>query len=52
MPGSSAIDAGSASSALDFDQRGNGFPRDIGVAPDIGAYEWDPDRIFISGFDC
>jgi len=52
MPGSPAIDAGSASSALDFDQRGNGFPRDIGVAPDIGAYEWDPDRIFISGFDC
>jgi hypothetical protein len=34
-----------------FDQRGDGFPRKFGVAPDIGAYEWQgtpDDRIFVS----
>jgi hypothetical protein len=52
LPGSPAIDAGSASSTLNVDQRGRGFTRTIGIAPDIGAYESDPDRIFTDGFDC
>jgi hypothetical protein len=48
--GSPAIDAGSNSQFLPFDQRGTGFGRVIGTAADIGAYEWDPDRIFANGF--
>jgi hypothetical protein len=35
----------------DTDQRGPGFPRVLGVAADIGAYERDPDEIFADGFD-
>jgi len=38
-PGSVAIDAGRASPGLFFDQRGSGFPRTIGDAADIGAFE-------------
>jgi len=38
-PGSPAIDAGSNSSSLTFDQRGSGFPRTVGNATDIGAVE-------------
>ena len=45
-PGSPAIDAGRASGAvyvsrdrLDFDQRGEGFPRVVGERVDLGAYE-------------
>ena len=34
-----------------FDQRGRGFPRKIGAAVDIGAYERDTDTIFRDGFD-
>lgn len=37
--GSAAIDAGSNPLALDFDQRGDGYARSIGAAPDIGAVE-------------
>ena len=37
--GSPAIDAGSASADLTTDQRGAGFTRSAGAAPDIGAYE-------------
>jgi hypothetical protein len=39
--GSPAIDAGNnaAASGLSFDQRGPGFPRIVGSAVDIGAYE-------------
>ena len=37
--GSVAIDAGRPSPGLFFDQRGSGFPRTIGAAADIGAFE-------------
>ena len=47
---SPAIDAGS--SFLTNDQRGPGFGRSIGASPDIGAYEFDSDRIFTDGLDC
>jgi hypothetical protein len=43
---------GSGGGALSVDQRG--YPRDIGAAPDIGAFERGitPDVIFVDGFDC
>jgi hypothetical protein len=37
--GSPALDAGSNLLQLVTDQRGNGFPRVLGAAADIGAYE-------------
>lgn len=40
--GSLAVDAGSNPSALVTDQRGSGFPRQIGSAVDIGATEFNP----------
>lgn len=43
--GSPAIDAGSNPAALLFDQRGDGFPRTLGAATDIGAWEFDIDNI-------
>jgi len=46
-PGSPAIDAGSASGALPYDQRG--LARFGAV--DIGAYEWQGNTIFADGFD-
>jgi len=49
-----ALDAGSNPDNLDFDQRGEGYPRSTGAAPDIGAFEAPgdlPDEIFASGFD-
>ncbi len=42
LPGSPAIDAGSNPLGLTFDQRGPGFPRAFGAAPDIGAFEVRP----------
>ena len=48
---SPARDHGSNANNEDYDQRGLGYPRLFGPAPDIGAYELDPDRIFASGFD-
>lgn len=39
MPGSPAVDAGNNFPSLDFDQRGVGFPRVLGAAADIGAFE-------------
>ena len=54
LPESPAIDTGNNASALDFDQRGTGFPRFAGIATDIGAFEVQPssgDRIFTNGFD-
>jgi len=39
LTGSPAIDAGSNPLALDFDQRGSGFPRVVGGQADIGAFE-------------
>ncbi len=51
LAGSPAIDAGNNSQQKLRDQRGPGFPRELGAAPDIGATEFDPDRIFNNGFD-
>ena len=42
LDGSSAIDAGSNPHNLPFDQRGPGFPRELGTAIDIGALESIP----------
>lgn len=49
LPTSPAIDAGK-SNGLQVDQRGSGYPRVIGSAADIGAFEWN-DVIFVNGFD-
>lgn len=53
--GSPAIDTGNNAAALEFDQRGGGFPRVVGAAADIGAFEvqeQEPDDIvFKDGFD-
>jgi hypothetical protein len=51
LPGSPAIDAGNNTRNVGTDQRGDGFPRVLGVSPDIGAFEYDPDRIFVDGFE-
>ena len=40
LAGSPAIDAGASGGALATDQRGAGFLRSVGAAPDIGAFEW------------
>ena len=46
-PDSPAIDAGNNSASLNDDQRGPGFPRVLGTAADIGAFEGvDTDTIF------
>jgi parallel beta-helix repeat protein len=51
-PDSRAIDAGNNTASLTNDQRGPGFPRVVGIAPDIGAFEGvDNDTIFANGFD-
>jgi len=60
-PTSPAIDAGSNPDNLQDDQRGcpggpppfacASFPRVLGAAPDIGAFELDTDQIFIADFD-
>lgn len=51
-PFSPAINAGNNVAAVSFDQRGPGFPRVIGSAADIGAFEFDlSDEIFFDGFD-
>jgi hypothetical protein len=39
LPGSPAIDAGNNLADADWDQRGVGFARVLGAAPDIGAFE-------------
>lgn len=53
--GSPALDAGNNAIGLVFDQRGDGFPREVGAAPDIGAFEQQAsapdDTIFADGFD-
>ena len=41
LAGSPAIDAGSNPLALVTDQRGTGFPRVVGPAADMGAYEFN-----------
>jgi len=48
---SPAIDRGTNSQNLANDQRGGGYARAVGAAPDVGAYEFDPDRIYSDGFE-
>jgi hypothetical protein len=46
------IDAGNNVQGTAADQRGSGFARILGAAPDIGAVEYaDDDDIFWDGFD-
>ncbi len=51
LASSPARDAGNNGAPETTDQRGVGYPRVVGAAADIGAYEYDPDRIFHDGFD-
>lgn len=51
LAASPAIDTGNNSQNIPLDQRGPGFPRVIGAAADIGAFERDPNAIFRGGFD-
>jgi hypothetical protein len=52
-PTSAAVDAGSSPPSLLFDQ--TGYSRVVGIAADIGAFEWrngaGTDRVFVNGFD-
>lgn len=53
-PESPAIDTGDNDGVLEFDQRGEGFPRVSGAGADIGAFEYQlpvSDTIFADGFD-
>jgi hypothetical protein len=51
-PLSPALDAGNNNAGVTTDQRGTGFAREVGAAPDIGAIEIDiSDVIFANGFD-
>ncbi|NDP44064.1 MAG: IPTL-CTERM sorting domain-containing protein [Aromatoleum sp.] len=45
LDGSPAIDRGSNPDNLDFEQRGPGFPRVVGVAANIGATEGNAQRL-------
>jgi hypothetical protein len=56
LAASPAVDAGivvSTPVGNGWDQRGTSYPRFVGVAPDIGAYERQvlDDEIFYDGFD-
>jgi hypothetical protein len=48
--GSPAINTGSNVLSLSFDQRDTAYARVIGALPDMGAVEFDPDRIFADRF--
>jgi len=52
---SPAFDVGndtSTATGAHYDQRGTGFPRNLGINPDIGALEVDQNEIvFNAGFD-
>ena len=51
---SPAINAGNNTGAFLYDERGQFFPRTVGIQSDIGAYEWEgelADRLFRSGFE-
>ena len=51
-PTSPAVDHGNTTNPSPYDQRGLGYVRTFGVAPDIGAYELQVvDFIFRNGFD-
>ncbi|MFO0808470.1 MAG: choice-of-anchor Q domain-containing protein [Gemmataceae bacterium] len=47
--GSPAVNAGANNASLSFDQRGTGFPRVVGAAADIGAFEGVVDQPSASG---
>jgi hypothetical protein len=49
-PTSPAHDAGTNIDNLNTDQRGPGYPRIDATDADIGAYELNPDIIFVDGF--
>ena len=49
LPGSPAIDKGKTVVGVALDQRD--FARVVGAKPDIGAVEFDPDRVFGNGFN-
>jgi len=54
MHDSPAVDSGNNAAALQYDQRGSGYPRMFGTSADIGAYEWQgiaDARIFHGGFE-
>ncbi|MFO1507460.1 MAG: choice-of-anchor Q domain-containing protein [Lysobacterales bacterium] len=51
MPSSPALDQGTNSQSLEYDQRGWPFARQVGSGVDIGAYELNPEIIFAGGFD-
>jgi hypothetical protein len=51
MPDSPAIDAGNNTAGFIYDQRFTGFKRVVGGSADIGAFEYDPDIIFVNGFN-
>jgi parallel beta-helix repeat protein len=48
LAGSPAINAGSNPASLATDQRGPGFPRVAGTAPDIGAFEVQPPPLIVT----
>lgn len=50
---SPAVDTGSNPDAMETDQRLEGYVRESGAGPDIGAYELQPDldRVFADGFE-
>jgi len=50
LPASPAVDHGNNAASLPWDQRGAGYPREVGPA-DIGAFELDADHIFAGAFD-
>ena len=49
--GTTAINHGSNVPNVTQDQRGPSFPRVVGSSPDIGAFEFNPDIIFVNGFN-
>lgn len=52
MSGSPVVDAGNNVQGTGADQRGSGYPRMLGAAPEIGAIEGtDGDALFWDGFD-
>jgi len=51
LPGSPAIDTGNNTAGAGDDQRGAEFPRVVGAAADIGAFEMNSDVIFVNGFN-
>jgi hypothetical protein len=51
LPGSPAIDNGTATAEIEFDERGPGYRRRADSEVDIGAFEARVDRIFANGFE-